>query len=62
MDRNTESRDSLKWLDQRQDQVLSEIDELNRRIESALDVYLEDRSGHVRGPNGQSTSKTASYR
>lgn len=40
---NAQATQLLNELDQRQDQVLAELDELNSRIEKVLELYLENR-------------------
>jgi hypothetical protein len=40
---NTNAIDLLRELDERQEQVLSELDELNSRVEKVLELYLGSR-------------------
>lgn len=50
---NTEALQLLHDLDQRQDQVMAELDLLNSKIEKVLELYLESRN------TAQQTSKNA---
>ncbi len=48
---NTQATQLLNELDQRQDQVLAELDELNSRIEKVLELYLENRRASLTPPS-----------
>lgn len=47
---NTDALQLLNDLDQRQDQVMAELDELNARIEKVLELYLESRKTGIGSP------------
>ncbi len=58
---NTDALQLLNDLDQRQDQVMAELDQLNSRIEKVLELYLESRKTPVASPaqDSESSSKAA---
>jgi hypothetical protein len=51
MNRDTDTTlESLKQLDQRQDQLLKELEELNLRIEKVLSLYQTSRGSASQAP------------
>lgn len=55
---NTDALQLLNDLDQRQDQVMAELDQLNSRIEKVLELYLESRKTTVVSPSQESESSS----
>ena len=53
---NAQATQLLNELDQRQDQVLAELDELNSRIEKVLELYLENRRASLAPSSAAATS------
>lgn len=53
---NAQATQLLNELDQRQDQVLAELDELNSRIEKVLELYLENRRASLAPSSAATTS------
>jgi hypothetical protein len=58
---NAQATQLLNELDQRQDQVLAELDELNSRIEKVLELYLENRRASL-APASATTDEAAVVR